>query len=97
MRRPGSEIAGARDLLELDRGALFGQVQALLRIIRNTSSEIAMVAAENVFDKALSAKLKRKAGVLNREARKLEAIGSAIARAKYPPTKKSRGGARKRR
>lgn len=55
-----------------------------------------MIAGEGVFDKELSVKLRRKAGVLNREAGRLEAIGGAIARAKFPPPKKSRGGARKR-
>lgn len=83
-------------MFELDRGALVGQVQALLLAVRNTATEIAMIAGEGVFDKELSVKLRRKAGVLNREAGRLEAIGGAIARAKFPPPKKSRGGARKR-
>jgi len=95
--RAGSRIASARDLFELDRGALFGQVQALLLSVRNAATEIAMVANEGVFDKRLSAHLKRKARILNREARKLEAIGATIARAKFPTKKESRGAARKRR
>jgi hypothetical protein len=94
--RAGSKIDSARDLFQFDRDALLGQLEALLLVIRNAATEIAMVAAENVFDRRLSAELKRKARQLNREARRLETIGSAIARAKFPPKKKPRARARKR-
>jgi hypothetical protein len=95
--RAGSKIDSARDSFEIDRGALVGQLEALLLVIRNAATEIAMVGAEGVFDKRLSAQLKRKAGILNREARKLEAIGAAIARAKFPSKKRSPNRVRSRR
>jgi hypothetical protein len=87
LKKRGSKIASARDLFEIDRDALFGQLQALLLAVRNTSTEITMIAAESVFDRRLSAELRGKARLLNREARRLEAIGAAIARAKFPRIK----------
>jgi hypothetical protein len=96
MKKRRSEIASARDLFEIDRDALFGQLQALLLSVRNTSTEIAMIAAEGVFDKRLSTELRRKARLLNREARRLEAVGAVISRAKLPRTKRPRSPGRKR-
>jgi hypothetical protein len=81
--RPGSKIESERDFFEFDRRVLIGQVKALQATIRNASKEISMVAAENVFDKPLSAKLKRKARVLDRIARKLDDMSKVLARAKF--------------
>jgi hypothetical protein len=82
--RPGSKIESERDFFEFDRGILIGQLNALQLTVRNAMTEIAMLAAENVFDKPLSAKLKRKARDLDRTARRLDDLGKVLARAKFP-------------
>lgn len=94
---PGSKIDSARDAFETDRKALLHQVRALLRIIRDTSTELAMVAAENVFDTPASAALEQKARTLGRAARKLDRIGDALSQAKFPGAHRSRARRRKRR
>jgi hypothetical protein len=81
--RPGSKIESERDFFEFDRRILIDQVKALLATIRSASKEISMVAAENVFDQPLSAKLKRKARVLDRIARELDDMSKVLARAKF--------------
>jgi hypothetical protein len=87
MRR-GSRIESKRDLFEFDRGVLIGQLNALRLTVRNATTEIAMVAAENVFDEPLSAKLKLKARALERVARRLDDLGKKLARAKSPHKRK---------
>ena len=82
--RPGSKINSERDFFEIDRSVLIRQVKALKLTIRGTLTEIAMVAAENVFDKPLSAKLTRKARELSRMAERLDALSIVLARAKFP-------------
>ncbi len=47
-----------------------------------------MVAAENVFDKPLTAKLKRKARALNRMATRLDELGKVLAPRKIPTCEK---------
>ncbi|MGA7869327.1 MAG: hypothetical protein WCA22_00370 [Candidatus Binatus sp.] len=86
--RPGSKIDSERDCFEIDRSVLIGQVKALKLTIRNALTEIEMIAAENVFDKPLSAKLKRKARALNRMAQRLDVLGNVLTRAKFPGVKK---------
>jgi hypothetical protein len=86
--RPGARIESKRDLFEFDRGILIGQLNALRLTVRNATTEIAMVAAENVFDEPLSAKLKRKARALERVARRLDDLGKKLARAKSPRKRK---------
>jgi hypothetical protein len=81
--RPGSRPKSERDFFEFDRSVLIGQVKALEATIRSASKEISMVAAENVFDKPLSAKLKRKSRTLDRIARNLEEMSKVLARAKF--------------
>jgi hypothetical protein len=92
---PGSKIESERGLFEIDRKALLREVQTLLSTILNTSTEIAMVAAENVFDRRTSSALKRNAGALHRTAQRLEAMGVAVARAKIGGAKTPRGRPRK--
>jgi hypothetical protein len=86
--RPGSKLESERDFFEFDRSVLIGQVKALQLAIRNARTEIAMVAAENVFDKPLVAKLKRKARALDRMAQRLDDLGRVLARAKFPRVRK---------
>ncbi len=86
--RPGSKISSQRDFFEIDRSVLIGQVTALTLTIRGALTEIAMVADENVFDKRLSAKLKRKARELNRTAERLDALSKVLARARFPKPRK---------
>jgi len=85
--RPESKISSERDFFEIDRSVLIGQVKSLRLTIRGALTEIAMVADENVFDKRLSAKLKRKARALNRMAQRLDALSKVLARAKLPKPK----------
>lgn len=94
---PGSKIDGARDAFETDRKALLRQLRALLRTIHDASTELAMIAAENVFDLRVSAGLEQKARTLRRAARRLDRIGAALSRAKFPSAKRSRARGRKRR
>lgn len=94
---PGSKIDSARDAFEIDRKALLHQVRALLRAVRDASTELAMVAAENVFDQCVSAALKQKARTLKRHAQKLGAIGDALSRTKFSGNQVAPARARKRR
>jgi hypothetical protein len=94
---PGSKIDSARDAFEIDRKALLRQVRALLRTVHDASTELAMVAAENVFDEHVSAALEQKARTLRRAARKLDGIEDALSRAEFPGAQRSRSRARKRR
>jgi hypothetical protein len=82
--RPGSKIESERDFFEFDRSVLIGQVKDLQLTIRNALAEISMVAAENVFDKPLSTKLKRKARALGGMAERLDVLSDVLARAKFP-------------
>ena len=93
---PGSKIDSARDAFEIDRKALLRQVKALLRTIREASTELAMLAAENVFDQRVSAALEQRARTLRRASRKLDGIGDALSKAKFPKARRSRA-RRKRR
>jgi hypothetical protein len=86
--RPGSEINSERDFFEIDRSVLIRQVKALRITVRRALTEIEMIAAENVFDKRLSAKLTRKARELSRMAERLEALSKVLTRAKFPKPKK---------
>jgi hypothetical protein len=86
--RPGSKITSERDFFEIDRSVLIGQVRALRLTIRGAITEIEMVAEENVFDKRLSAKLKRRARELDRMAERLDALSKLLASAKFPKPKK---------
>ena len=86
--RPGSKIENERDFFEFDRSVLIGQLKAVQLKVRNAVNEIAMLAAENVFDKQLSAKLKRKARDLDRMTRRLDDLGRVLARAKFPRVRK---------
>lgn len=94
---PGSKIDSARDAFEIDRKALLHQVRALLRAVRDASTELAMVAAENVFDQRVSAALKQKARTLKRHAQKLGTIGDALSRTKFSGNQVAPARARKRR
>jgi hypothetical protein len=95
--RPRSKINSARDAFEIDRKALLRQVRALLRLMREASAELAMVAAENVFDERMSAALERKARTLKRAVQKLDCIGDAVSQAKVPAAQRTRARVRKRR
>ncbi len=86
--RPGSKIESERDFFEFDRSTLIGQLNALRLTVRNAMTEIALVAAENVFDPPLSAKLKRKARALERVAQRLDDLGKVLARARFPRVRK---------
>lgn len=94
--KPGSKTNGERDYFEIDRSVLVAQLDALQRAVRDALIEIAMVAAENIFDQRLSAQLDRKARALNRMARRLDRLGRILVRAKFPGSIKSRSGAGKR-
>lgn len=82
--RPGSKIESERDFFEFDRSTLIGQLSVLRLTVRNALTEIEMVAAEHVFDKPLSAKLKRKARALDRLALRLDDLSKVLARARFP-------------
>jgi len=86
--RPGSKLKNERDFFEFDRSVLITQLDAILLTVRNAVTELAMLAAENVFDKPLSVRLKRKARDLDRMARRLDDLGKVLARAKSPRVKK---------
>lgn len=86
--RPGSKLESERDLFEFDRSVLITELDAILLTVRNAVTELAMLAAENVFDKRLSANLKRKARDLDRMARRLDDLGKVLARAKFRSVKK---------
>jgi len=83
-----SKTGGDRDLFEIDRSILLNQVNALKLTVRNALTELAMIAAENVFDKPLAAKLKRNALALKRMAARLDALAKVLARAKLPASRK---------
>jgi hypothetical protein len=87
--RPGSKITSERDYFEFDRRVLIDRLNALKLGVQTALTELAMIAAENVFDKRLSAKLERKAGALHRMAQRLEAVGKVVARAKFPGARKT--------
>jgi len=86
--RPGSKQKSERDFFEFDRRVLIDQVKNLQLIINRVLTEISTVAAENVFDKHLSARLKRKARTLDRMARRLDDLGKVLSRAKFPRLRK---------
>ena len=86
--RPGSKLKNERDFFEFDRSVLITQLDAILLTVRSAVTELAMLAAENVFDKPLSVKLKRKARDLDRMARRLDDLGKVLARAKFPRLRK---------
>jgi len=94
---PGSKIDSARDAFEIDRKALLHQVKVLLLTMHEAATELAMLAAENVFDKRVSAALKQRARTLRRASRKLDGIGDALSKAKFPKARRSRTRLRKRR
>jgi hypothetical protein len=77
-----SKTGGDRDLFEIDRSVLLNQVNALRRTVRNALTELGMIAAENVFARPLTAKLKKNALALNRMAARLDALTKVLARAK---------------
>jgi hypothetical protein len=81
-------LESERDFFEFDRNILIGRLNALRLTVRNALTEIAMVAGENVFDKPLSAKLKRKARALDLIARRLEELSKVLARARFPRVRK---------
>ena len=86
--RPGSKIESERDVFEFDRSVLIGQVKDVQLTVRNALTEISMVAAENVFDKPLSGKTQTKGARLDRMARRLDDLGTGLARAKFPRVRK---------
>ena len=77
-----SKTGGDRDLFEIDRSVLLNQLNALRLTVRNALTELAMIAAENVFDKPLTTKLKQNALALNRMDARLDALVEVLARAK---------------
>ena len=83
-----SKTGRDRDLFEIDRSILLNQVNALKLTVRNALTELAMIAAENVFDKPLTAKLKQNALGLKRMAARLDALANVLARAKLPASRK---------
>jgi hypothetical protein len=83
-----SKTGGDRALFEIDRSILLNQVNALKRTVRNALTELAMIAVENVFDRPLTAKLKRNALALNRMRARLDALAKVLARAKPPASRK---------
>jgi hypothetical protein len=85
---PRSKTGRDRDLFEIDRGVLLNQVNALKFTVRNALTELTMMAAENVFDQPLTAKLKQNALALNRMGARLDALAKLLARAKLPASRK---------
>ena len=83
-----SKTGRDRDLFEIDRSILLNQVNALKLTVRNAMTELAMIAAENVFDKPLTAKLKQNARALKRMGARLGALTKVLARAKLPASRK---------
>jgi hypothetical protein len=82
-----SKTGGDRDLFQIDRSVLLNQVNALKLTVRNALTELSMIAAENVFDKPLTAKLKQNALALKRMEARLDALAKVLARAKLPARK----------
>lgn len=80
--KPRSKTGRDRDLFDIDRSILLGQVNALRRTVRNALTELAMIAAENVFTKPLTAKLKQNALALDRMTARLDTLTKVLARAK---------------
>jgi len=80
--KPRSKTGTDRDLFDIDRSILLNQVNALRRTVRNALTELAMIAAENVFAKPLTAKLKQNGLALNRMAARLDALTNVLACAK---------------
>jgi hypothetical protein len=80
--KPGFKTGRNRDLFDIDRRVLLGQVNALRLTVRNALTELAMIAAENVFDKPLTTRLKQNALALNRMDARLDALAEVLARAK---------------
>src|SRR5271154_1691996 len=83
-----SKTGGGRDLFDIDRSILLNQVNALKLTVRNALTELAMIAAENVFDQPLTAKLKQNALALKRMGARLDALARVLARAKLPAPRK---------
>jgi hypothetical protein len=86
--RPGPEIKSERDIFEFDRRALVVKLNALRLTVRRALTEIAMVAAESVFNKPLSAKLRRKARALEHMTLRLDELDKVLARSRVPRIKK---------
>ena len=82
----------------MDRSVVARQLRDLWRANEDTATELEMIAAENVFDKRLSATLARKARALHRMAKSMKELHLVVARARFPGAiKTSGGGTRKRR
>lgn len=73
---------------EIDRATVVGQLQNLRRAIDEGAEEMAMVAAERVFDQSFSRALERRARQLQRVAKDLNALLRSVAHAQIPKAAK---------
>ncbi|MGA7869329.1 MAG: hypothetical protein WCA22_00380 [Candidatus Binatus sp.] len=79
-----SALYSEQTCFEADRRALVRQLKAVGNAIEDGASEMAMIAAENVFDEQVSKVLTREARAMYRMVRGLKDLRLAVARARLP-------------
>jgi hypothetical protein len=80
----GTELYNERTCFEADRIALVQELRAVGNVLEDGASELAMTAAESVFDEHVSKILMGEARALNRMVRGLKDLRLAVARARLP-------------
>jgi hypothetical protein len=80
----GSELYNERICFEADRTALVQELKAVGSALEDGASEMAMTAAESVFDEKVSKILTDEARAINRMVRGLKELRLAVARARLP-------------
>jgi hypothetical protein len=84
-----------RRCFEYDRGAVLGQIDSLHQAIDQNSEELALVAEEGVFKKAVSDKLSRTARLLRAVSQELDGLRGQVSKTSNYPTSTYPGGDKK--
>src|SRR5216683_6504544 len=84
LSRPAADDRVARACFNFDKLTTVKELLALRKVLMDKAVSIEMVAAERVFDSALSERLAGEARVLRKVARELEPLQRAAAKAKPP-------------
>ena len=84
LSRPADHERVARACFNFDKLTTVKELLALRRVLMDKAVSIEMVAAERVFDSALSERLAGQARLLRKVARELEPLQRAAAKAKPP-------------
>ncbi len=73
---------------EADRDALVRKLKMVESALEDGATEMTMIAAENVFERQVSKILNNEARVLLRMVRGLKDLRNAVARARFPKSRK---------